>query len=567
MDNAKVAEAFEELADLVELGGHNPHKARAYRSFATTVRALAEPLEAVWTRGEVDRVPGVGKAIGAKIGELMATGTIAALERARLEVPVSLLDVLRVPGLGPRRVRALWEGLGITSIAELEYACRENRLVTLPGFGERMQERALAAATFLLEAGERILLSRALDVAREIASALREAGAGAAEVAGEARRGVDRVAEVVVVAGGIDAEEARDALVASGCAADVEVLSREMLRVVHANKVPARVRVGPMRGWVAALLVETGNAAHIRWLSEQAKGRGEDLATLAERATDEAGVYRALGLSPVPPELREGAAPEVPADLLPRRSLSGVFHVHTDWSDGTASIAAMAEAARAAGYRYVGITDHSKAAAYARGLDAERLKQQADAVAEARRTVRDVSILHGVEVDILRDGSLDLDDDTLARLDFVIASVHSSMEMPPDAMTARLVRAVSHPLVTILGHPTGRLLLGRKGYAFDVAAVARAAVANDTYLEINASPHRLDLSDALVRRAAANGARFAIDPDAHATAGVADAELGVVVARRGALGASSVLNAAPADAVRAELYARKERATSRLGRG
>lgn len=564
VDNAKIADVFEELADLSDLGGNNPHMGRAYRVFASTVRGLTEPLESIWKRGEAQELKGVGKAIGGKLNELFTTGTFDALERARIEVPASLLDILRVPGLGPKRARALWQGLGITSLGELEYACRENRLLTLPGFGEKTQARALAAVTFLLESQDRIVLGRALDIADEIGRVLVKAGATRSEVAGEARRGVDRVSELVVVACGIEAERAQAALLAADHPADGEASSNEMLRVLHEGKTPVRVRLVSERDFVSAWLMETGDVDHLRWLSELARERGQDLATLAESASDEASVYRAIDLVPVPPELREGAAPQVPAGLLPRQGLSGVFHAHTDWSDGTASVEAMAKATRDAGFRYLGISDHSKAAAYARGLDSERLSQQAEEIAQARKRVPEIAILHGIEVDILRDGSLDLDDDTLSKLDFVIASVHSSMVLPPDEMTARLVRAVSHPLVTILGHPTGRLLLGRKGYAFDVGKVVEAAVKNDTYLEINASRYRLDLGDALVRRAAALGARFAIDPDAHGPAGVKDAELGVLVARRAGLPRERVLNAAPADAVLVELAARKERALLRL---
>jgi DNA polymerase (family 10) len=244
----------------------------------------------------------------------------------------------------------------------------------------------------------------------------------------------------------------------------------------------------------------------------------------------------------------------------------GFFHVHTDWSDGTAPILAMARAAERSGYRYLGISDHSRAAAYANGLDGDRLREQAKAIAIARREQTGCTIFHGIEVDVLADGSLDLDDDTLASLDFVIASVHAKLVMSAEEMTARIVRAVSHPLVTILGHPTGRLLLGRRGYAFDLETVARAAAANDTYLEINANAQRLDLGDELVRRAAKEGARFAIDPDAHADRGVDETALGVMVARRAGLARHQVLNACDRDEMTSVLAKRKDRALARLGR-
>jgi DNA polymerase (family 10) len=279
------------------------------------------------------------------------------------------------------------------------------------------------------------------------------------------------------------------------------------------------------------------------------------------RARSESDVYEALGVPFAPPELREGATHEVP-ELL--ESIKGVFHVHTTWSDGSASLSEMARAAELAGYGYLGITEHSQAASYAGGLDSAAIGRQSRAVARARREVRGVQLLHGVEVDVMRDGSLDLDDATLASLDFVIASVHEGLEMADGEMTARLLRAVRHPLVTILGHPTGRLLLGRAGYAFDIEAVATAASRNGTFLEINANPQRLDLSDALVRRAAAVGACFAIDPDAHTPRGIRDASLGVSVARRAGLSASQVLNTRGTEEVVAYLAKRRLEAKRRL---
>jgi DNA polymerase (family 10) len=314
--------------------------------------------------------------------------------------------------------------------------------------------------------------------------------------------------------------------------------------------------------WVFELLTSTGGDAHLRAL-EQRAGSLDALRAVCARADTERDVYAALGLPWVPPELRDDDAPIAPADLVD--VLHGVFHVHTDWSDGKASVADMARAAAGAGLSFVGISDHSQAASYANGLDGVRLSAQKEAIAAARAEVPGVTILHGIEVDILADGALDLPDAALAELDFVIASVHTRLEMPKDAMTARLVRAVSHPLVTILGHPTGRLLRARRGSTFDVQVVARAAAANDTYLEINGNGHRLDLSDTMARTAAAEGARFAVDPDAHDPKSMHDTWLGLGVARRAALSRGQVLNALPQDELVRALQARKEKAMARLG--
>jgi len=298
----------------------------------------------------------------------------------------------------------------------------------------------------------------------------------------------------------------------------------------------------------------------VRWLESLARVKG-GLAAVCAHAGSEEDVYAALGVPFTPPELREGPMREVP-ELVD--SVTGVFHVHTTWSDGTATIADMARAAGEAGFAYVGITEHSRAASYAGGLDPAKLRAQARAMTRARREVGEVRVLHGVEVDVMPDGSLDLDNVTLGLLDFVIASAHVELDMPAKEMTSRLVRAVSHPLVTILGHPTGRLLLGRASSTFDVEAVADAAAANDTFLEINSNPHRLDLSPPLVRRAAERGARFVINPDAHTPDGLRDASLGVTVARRAGLSPAQVLNARGADEVIRYLAARRRKARRKL---
>jgi DNA polymerase (family 10) len=278
------------------------------------------------------------------------------------------------------------------------------------------------------------------------------------------------------------------------------------------------------------------------------------------KAASEEEVYAALGVPFAQPELREHAG-ATPAATFP--GVWGIFHVHTDWSDGASTIVEMAREAARTGFEYIGISDHSRAASYANGLDGARLREQASAIARARREVSGITILHGVEVDILADGALDLDDDVLGALDFVIASVHTDLVMEPAEMTARVIRAVSHPLVTMLGHPTGRLLLGRRGFTFDVEAVAKAAAANDTYLEINANAQRLDLSDVHVRRAAACGARFVINPDAHVMHGLADTALGVTLARRAGLSRDQVLNAREKDDLLKTLAARKSAALKR----
>jgi DNA polymerase (family 10) len=406
-----------------------------------------------------------------------------------------------------------------------------------------------------------LLLATALEMARLVNDALARAGLDEATVVGDVRRGMDLVGELsMITRGPRDARPVARALERALACEEVAIEGRDVVRMRFDGGGPARVRVVPRSRFMEALVRDTGSARHVRWLESLARSRG-GLDTVCARARTESDVYQALGIPYAPPELREGPTQEIP-DLV--EAVKGVFHVHTTWSDGAASIAEMARAAEQAGFGYLGITEHSRAASYAGGLDAAAVGRQSRAVARARREVRGVQLLHGIEVDVMQDGSLDLDDATLASLDFVIASVHEGLDMPEGEMTRRLVRAVSHPLVTILGHPTGRLLLGRAGYPFDVEAVATAAARNETFLEINANPQRLDLSDALVRRAATRGACFAIDPDAHTPRGVRDASLGVSVARRAGLTASQVLNTRGTEEVMAYLAKRRQSAKRRL---
>jgi DNA polymerase (family 10) len=393
---------------------------------------------------------------------------------------------------------------------------------------------------------------------------LLRAGLSEAIVVGDARRGVELVSELtMLVRGPCETASLARALKRAASGEGVEALDHDTVQMRFEGGGPARLRVVPPAAWVEALVRSTGSARHVRWLSTVAAERG-GLAAAARRCRTEEDLYAALGLPFAPPELREGPTRTVP-ELV--GDVRGIFHVHTTWSDGTATIADMVRAARDAGFGYAGITEHSKTASYAGGLDATQLGRQARAIARARRDAPGFTILHGVEVDVLPDGSLDLDDATLAALDFVIASVHARLDMGEREMTARLLRAVSHPLVTILGHPTGRLLLGRKGSSFDVEAVAAAAAANGTFLEINANPQRLDLGEDLVRRAAAQGACFAIDPDAHSPRGVRDTALGVSVARRAGLSPSQVLNTRGAGEVARYLAARRRKAKRTLALG
>lgn len=565
MDNSRVAAVFEELADRLELLGDSPFKVRAYRAFAAGIRVLVEPIEDIAARDELIEMPGVGKAITKKVESLVATGTFPALEKARAETPSGLLEVLKIPGFGPKLVRVVWQEAGVTNLPELLRACEEDRLAKLPSIGQKKQARILSAVKILLEGGGGVLLALALDGARIMITALEEAGAKRVAVVGEARRGLEIVHELVLIVDGLTVSQIAKCLKKSDDELLLEGLVESAGEVAVTLQARGRARLYPVAhaAWVTELLTRTGDAAHLSWLEDRAEKKG-GLRKVAQGARSEKEVYEALDLPFIPPELREGPCPLVPADLVDEGAVRGVFHVHTDWSDGVATIVVMAQAAAKAGNTYVGISDHSQAASYANGLTALRLKEQALAMVAARKEVPEITILHGVEVDILADGTLDLPDECLESLDFVIASVHTKFNMSMPDMTARIIRAISHPLVTILGHPTGRLLLGRKGYVFDLEKVAKAAVANDAYLEINANPHRLDLAPPMVRKAAELGARFVINPDAHAARGFDDTRLGVTVARRAGVNRDLVLNTLDRDEIVSLLALRKKRAKKRL---
>ena len=394
-------------------------------------------------------------------------------------------------------------------------------------------------------------------MARLTNDTLARAGFGQAVAVGDVRRGLEVVDELrMVLRGPADARALAEALRGTEACASAEATASDAVCLAFRGAGKAVVQIVPAARFVEAIVRETGSRRHVRWLEGVAADAG-GLGAVSGRARDEAGVYEALGLPFAPPELRERSTPCVPELVT---AVRGIFHVHTDWSDGTATIVDMARAALQAGFEYLGISEHSKAASYAGGLDELRLRRQMREIARARRELPGIAILHGVEVDVLANGKLDIADAALAALDFVIASVHTDLDMAAPQMTARLLAAVRHPLVTILGPPRGRLLLGRGPSSFDVEAVAAAAAKNDTFLEINANPQRLDLGEEMVRRAAAQGAAFAIDPDAHSPRGVKDTALGLMVARRAGLKPSQVLNARGAGDVRVYLAARKKRA-------
>ncbi len=581
--NGTIAGRLERLADLLELSGANPFRVRAYRAAAGTVEAHPEPLADMHERQEdLTQLKGVGKDLAAAIGDLLSTGEIPAYAELAKEVPLGLLDVVAVPGVGPKRAQTLWRELGVTGLDELEQAAKDGKVAGLAGFGEKTQAKALAGIAQVRRHQGRM---RRSDAEARIAPLLAALGGMAQvkrlEVAGSMRRGRATVGDVDLLAVADDAEPVMAALRDHPDVAEVLGSGESKTSVRLEGDLQLDLRVLPAASFGAAWQYFTGSKAHNVALRQRAVqqglrlsehglfrgGEGDD-PERGERVagSEEAEVYAALGLAWVPPELREdrGEIEAAAEGRLPRLleldDMRGDLHMHSDWSDGRGTLAQMHAACAQRGYAYHAITDHSQALRLTGGLDAEKLARQWEELDRFTATLADdaPALLRGLEVDILKDGSLDLDDAWLDRLDIVIVSVHSFFDLPETQQTARVIKAIQHPQVNILAHPTGRLLGEREGYEIDLDQVFAAAAANGVAVECNASPYRLDLGDLELMRAVKAGCRVVINTDAHVLAGLDDMRYGVLTARRAWLGPDQVINTWPLERLRAFLEKRKD---------
>ncbi|MGH9749882.1 MAG: PHP domain-containing protein [Candidatus Polarisedimenticolia bacterium] len=569
MDRERIADALEEFALLLEMKGESPFKTRAYANAADLLRALDQDLGALVRDGRLTSLKGIGKALSEKIAALYLTGALPALDDLRAEVPQAkaIREFLRIPGLGIKKARILAESLQVASLGELEYACRENRLLELPGFGARAQEKILRGIERLKDYSRQLLLNDASRISETIGEAIgRVAGVREVLVAGPLRRSRETIDALALVAVGGDPGSILAAV--SGLAGVQSAAARGGSRIEAALQggIPLTLLMAAPGGRTGALLDATGSEAHVEALRRRAAGLGFELrpdglyrAGRPRDTPEEEALYAALDMAFVPPELREGEEAiamaidrRLPA-LIRERDLRGIVHVHSTWSDGRLTIDEIVRRSAALGYDYVGISDHSRSARYARGLSVESLRQQQLQIDAAREAHPEIRVLKGSEVDILPDGTLDYPDEVLATFDFVVASVHSQFTLPEEEQTRRIVRALRHPRTTILGHPTGRLLLARDPYAVDLEAVLRAAAQEGVFVELNAHPSRLDLDSAACRRLRELGGRVAIDPDAHDAEGLGHARFGVGVARRAGLTAADVLNTTSASGLDAAL--------------
>lgn len=558
-DSAAVAAVLERIAGFLEFREENPFRIRAFRNAAKAVLAVPGPLADALDTGVLAATPGIGPATLALVTEVVATGRSAYEEQLAREVPPGLLEMLGIPGLGATRIRQLHQGLQIETLTQLEAAARDGRLARLPGFGPRTAEKVLKGIGFVRKTQPFRLSIQAAAEAEALRAALeRTPGISRALVAGEVRRACEVVGALAFVAvSDLTAEALLPQLTASAGFAALVREDDTRLSFRSPAGSPASLRVTSVSDAGAALVAATGNPAHLGLLAAQAAQQGYRLEAAAlyhgqrrVATPDESTLYRTLGLAEIPPELREGADEVTRArdGTLPRLleppDLRGLLHCHTTYSDGSLGVADLARAAAQAGYDYLGVTDHSRSAAYAGGMsEAEVHRQWAEI--EALNAAGGIRILKGIESDILADGALDYDDATLAGFDFVIGSIHSRLSLGPSEMTARVLGALAHPRLTILGHPTGRLLLSREPYPLDLDQVFGAAAAAGVALEINGDPHRLDLDWRLVRRARESGVLFTIGADAHRPGDLAYPAHAVAMARKGGLEPSHVVNTRP----------------------
>lgn len=579
LSNAEVARALREMALFLEMEGV-AFKPRAYEKAAYAVEALARPIAELAAEGGVeaiDRLPSVGHGIAARIDELLRSGRMRDLEALRRATPVDVLGLTAIEGLGPKSVKALHEALGVRDVRDLDAACRAGRVRALPHFGAKSEQKILRGLAFLAQGAGRRPLGDALPLARAIEARLAALrGVSRTAVAGSIRRRKETIGDLDFLVAARDASSVSHAFASMPEVAHVHARGETKTLVRLANGMDADLRVVPAASFGAALAYFTGSKAHGVALRRIAQSRGLKLneyglfrgaRRIAGESEEE--LYDALGLAFVPPELREdtGEIEAAQAGRLPKLidhgALRGDLQIQTDWTDGSASIEEMAHAAKALGLSYIAITDHTRDLAMARGSDEKKLAEQAKEIARVNRSLRGFRVLTGAEVNIRRDGSLDVADEALARLDVVGAAVHGLFHQSRAETTRRVIRAMQSPHVDVLFHPTARVLGQREPIELDVDAVIRAAVETGTVLEIDALPERLDLRDEHVRRAVEAGAKLAIDSDAHQPAQLACADdFGIAVARRGWARRADVVNALPLERCLAQLKdgrARKRR--------
>jgi len=565
MDKKSVAKILKEIGVILELKGDNLFKTRAYYNGARIIESFTGNLNDLVESGEISNLKGIGKALSDKISTLVKTGGLPYYDELKSTIPEGLLDLIKIPGLGAKKVKIVYDKLDITSVGELEYACRENRLRDLEGFGEKSQENIIAAIELRKKYNERFLYPVALQESENLKKYLIQNNKIIRlEVTGSLRRKLETIKDIDFVCSCLtsDRKEIMEFFVAypeklsvisqgeiksaitleSGINCDFRLVNDDEFSVLLHHSTGSKEHNTQMRNYAKSLDLK---------MNEYGIFKGEQRLDCA----DENEIFEELNMDYIPPELREGTE-EV--DLAQKRQIPelyngdqfyGVFHVHSTYSDGANTIEEIVKACQELNLQYVGICDHSKSAFYANGLNEERIKQQHEKIDEINSILSDFKVFKGIEVDILTDGSLDFDDNTLATFDFVVASVHSQFHLSEEAMTKRILKAISNPYITMLGHPTGRLLLGREPYKLDMDKIIKKAGELGTVIEINSSPYRLDLDWRLGKLANEHGVKTALNPDAHALEGLTDFEYGIGVARKGWFQKENVINSYDLNAI------------------
>jgi DNA polymerase (family 10) len=572
MTNREIADTFEQIGDMMDILGENRFKVLAYRRASENILHLGQDIRAYWQAGTLQEIPGIGPAIAEKIDELLSTGQLAFYDRLQDQVPSGVVSLLQIPDVGPKTAKLLWEELGLQSVAEVEAAGRAGQLQALPGMGAKSEAKILAGIEALNRRSDRIPLGTAWPVATYLLEGLRENCPEAldATVAGSLRRMRSTIGDIDLLASSEAPAAVMRAFAALPAVAEVLLSGQTKTTVRLHNGLQVDLRVLEPERWGAALQYFTGSQAHNIRIREIAQKQNLSLSEYGFKreaggellCPDEADVYETLGLPWIEPELREdrgeiqaaleGRLPEVVAwdDIL------GDLHAHTDWSDGAGTLEEMALAARSKGYRYLVISDHTQSLGIANGLTPERLRAQRAEIDALNEQWDDFGLLQGCELEIKADGSLDFSDDVLAELDFVVASVHTSLRQDRAQITQRVMNALHNVYVDVIGHPSGRILGQREASAVDLDAIIEAAAGTGTALEVNSIPNRLDLDDVHVRRALDLGVRIAINSDAHHPGGLDSLPYGLATARRGWATVPAVLNTLALDELLAWRQAR-----------
>jgi DNA polymerase (family X) len=560
MRNIEIAALFNRIADLLEIQGANPFRVRAYQRAAANLESLTDNIESIVSRGAIREIPGIGEDLAAKIAEYITSGSIKFYEELKKDVPLGLLEIVTIPGVGPKTAKKIYDRFHVKDVAHLDTLARSGKLLAVPGFKQKSIDNIVHGIEIVRRRKGNHLLGRAMPIAVRLCKYL-EPYAERVTYGGSLRRMKEIVHDVDILASSLNPEATKAAFLAMPFVVDVLAQGPTKCSVRLQDDLQVDLRVIDPKSWGAALHYFTGSKAHNIRMRERAIKMGFKLNEYGLfdsndvwiAGTEEADVFESLGLPYIPPVLREDQGEMEAAEqgrlpnLIQAVDIAGDLHMHTTWTDGKYSCEEMVEAARKRGMKYVAITDHSKSLGVAGGLSDEDLMRHTDEVRALDARYSDIRVLAGTEVDIRQDGTLDYSNELLANLDFVIASVHSGFRMDRDAMTARVVTAIQNPHVRAIGHPTGRLIGDRDAYDLDFDAVMREAARTRTCLEVNSNFHRLDLSDVLCRKAREMDVHVVINTDSHDYDDLHNLPYGVATAQRGWIEKDRVLNSRPVE--------------------